>query len=139
MSTHVHLILRVDDGSLSAGMRDLNREYSCDFNLRHGRVGTFVRDRFGSRRIEDGEDLLGTYIYVVLNPVEAGLCLRAEDWRSSSYRTTIGLADDFPFVDAAPVIAEAGGVAELRRFVESAARARLERTRPEPGSGRVLT
>ena len=45
MSTHVHLLLRIPDESLAIGMRDLNREYSCDFNLRHGRVGTFVRKR----------------------------------------------------------------------------------------------
>src|SRR5260221_4128626 len=67
MSTHVHLLLKVEDASLSDGMRDLNREYSWDFNLRHGRVGTFVRDRFGSRRIESGRDLLGAYAYVVRN------------------------------------------------------------------------
>jgi len=56
MSTHVHLLLRIDDPSLSVGMRELNREYSCDFNLRHKRVGTFVRGRFGSRRIEGRAD-----------------------------------------------------------------------------------
>jgi len=137
MSTHVHLLLRVSDRSLSVGMRDLNREYSCDFNLRHGRVGVFVRGRFGSRRIEDGADLLGTYAYVVLNPVAGGLCLSPEEWRWSSYRTTIGLATDFPFVDAGPAIAEAGGREQLRRVVESIARARPGRIRPEPGSGRV--
>jgi REP-associated tyrosine transposase len=140
MSTHVHLLVSVPDESLAIGMRDLNREYSCDFNLRHGRLGTFVRKRFGSRRIEDAEDLLGVYAYVVLNPVAERLCLRPEEWRWSSYRTTIGMSADFPFVDAAAVIAEAGGSPDaLRRMVESAARSRLQGTRPEPGSGRVLS
>ena len=140
MATHVHLLLSVPDESLPIGMRDLNREYSCDFNLRHGRKGTFLRKRFGSRRIEDGADLLGAYSYVVLNPVAEGLCIRPEDWRWSSYRTTLGLASDFPFVDAGVVIAEAGGTpAALRRVVEAAARARPNPTRPEPGSGRVFT
>lgn len=138
MSTHVHLLLGVPDSSLAVGMRELNRDYSCAFNMRHGRAGTFVRQRFGSRRIEDGADLLATYAYVVLNPVAEGLCLRPEEWRWSSYRTTLGVTDDFPFVDASSAIAEAGGApADLRRAVESAARARLERTRPEPGSRRV--
>ncbi len=138
MSTHVHLLLRVNDMSLPVGMRDLNREYSCDFNLRHARVGAFVRAPFGSRRIEHGKDLLGTYAYVVLNPVAAGLSQRPEEWRWGSYRTTIGLADDFPFVDAGPGIAEAGGLGELRRIVDSVARDRLTRTRPEPRPGRVF-
>ena len=120
-------------------MRDLNREYSCAFNGRHRRTGTFVRSRFGSRRLEDGPGLVTGFAYVVLNPVAAGLCHRPEEWRASSYRTTVGLCADFPFVDAAKVIGEAGGSADdLRRAIESVARARLQRTRPEPGSGRVL-
>jgi putative transposase len=140
MSTHVHLLVRVADESLSIGMRDLNREYSCDFNLRHGRIGTFVRKRFGSRRIEDADDLLGAYAYVVLNPVVEGLCRRPEEWRWSSYRTALAMSEDFPFVDASSVIAEAGGTpAALRGLVEAAARTRLNRPRPEPGSGRGLS
>jgi REP-associated tyrosine transposase len=140
MSTHVHLLLNVSDDSLAIGMRDLNREYSCDFNNRHGRKGSFVRTRFGSRRIEGADDLLGVYVYIVLNPVAEGLCLRPEEWRWSSYRTTTGMSADFPFVDGTIVIAEAGGTPDaLRQAVESAARTRLNQPRPEPGSGRGLT
>jgi REP-associated tyrosine transposase len=137
MSTHVHLLLEVPDESLAIGMRDLNRECSCDFNLRHGRQGTFLRKRFGSRRIDDSEDLLGAYSYVVLNPVAEGLCMRPEEWRWSSYRTAIGISPDFPFVDPTTVIAEAGGTPRaLRKAVELAARTRPNEPRPEPGSGR---
>jgi putative transposase len=140
MSTHVHFLLSVPDESLPMGMRDLNREYSCDFNLRHGRKGSFLRKRFGSRRIEDADDLLGTYCYVVLNPVAEGLCRRPEEWRWSSYRTTVGISEDFPFIDDSSVVAEAGGTpGALRAVVESAARGRPNKTRPEPGSGRVRT
>jgi REP-associated tyrosine transposase len=140
MSTHVHLLLDVRDESLAVGMRDLNREYSRDFNLRHDRVGTFVRKRFGSRRINDSADLLGAYAYLALNPVVGGLCLWPEEWRWSSYRTTIGMSTDFAFVDDATVIAEAGGTPrQLRETVDGIARLRLKRTRPEPGSGHVLT
>ena len=133
MSTHVHFLVSVPDESLPIGVRDLNREYSCDFNLRHGRKGTFLRKRFGSRRIEDADDLLGTYSYVVLNPVVEGLCLRPEEWRWSSYRTTLGMATDFPFVDARSVIAEASGtLGALRQVVDSAARARVARCGRRP-------
>jgi putative transposase len=140
MSTHVHILLRVPDESLPLGMRDLNREYSCDFNLRHSRTGAFLRKRFGSRRIDGAADLLGVYCYVVLNPVTEGLTLRPEEWRWSSYRTTLGMSADFPFVDDRSVVAEAGGTGEgLRQVVEGVARARLEGTRSEPGSERVFT
>jgi putative transposase len=140
MSTHVHLLLDVPDDSLPVGMRDLNREYSGDFNLRHRRSGTFVRKRFGSRHIETAADLLGVYSYVVLNPVVERLCLRPEEWRWSSYRTTLGISSDFPFVDSGAVIAEAGGSPEaLHAVVDGIARVRPNRTGPEPGSGLVLS
>jgi REP-associated tyrosine transposase len=115
MTTHVHAIVGVPDLSLPEGMRYLNREYSRDFNARHGRVGHFVRQRYGSRRIQDARDLVGGFGYVVLNPVRAGMCPRAEDWRWSSFATTIGLTDDFAFVDASLVLAEFGGSATALR------------------------
>ena len=103
-------------------MQYLNREYSKRFNACHDRFGHFVRRRFGSRRIIDGRDLLGTYAYVVLNPVKEGMCPRAEDWRWSSYATTLGLTEDFGFVEASVVIAElSGSVDALRRLVTARA------------------
>jgi hypothetical protein len=52
------------------------------------------------------------------------MCPRAEDWRWSSYATTLGLTEDFAFVDARIVIAELdGSVDALRALV--AARAPL--------------
>jgi REP element-mobilizing transposase RayT len=126
LTTHVHLIVSVPDTSLPLGMKQLNMAYSRDFNARHDRVGQFIRRRYGSRRINDGRDLAGTYAYVVLNPVLAGLCPRPEDWRWSSYGTTLRISNDFPFIDASLAIAEAGGSTEaLRRTVDARARERL--------------
>ncbi|HET7567353.1 MAG TPA: hypothetical protein VFJ91_05135 [Gaiellaceae bacterium] len=126
LTTHYHMIVSVPDGSLAAGMQFLSREYSKDFNARHDRYGQLVRRRYGSRRIVDGKDLVGVYIYVVLNPVEAGLCPRGEDWRWSSYATTLGLSRDFEFVDASLVLAEVGGSTEtLRELVAAEQERRL--------------
>jgi putative transposase len=120
MGTHVHLVVDVPDRSLALGMKELNMAYSRDFNARHGREGQFVRRRYGSRRINDGRDLVGAYAYVVANPVVAGLCGRPEDWRWSSYASTLGISDDFPFVNAALAVAEAGGTRDaLQRLVNS--------------------
>ncbi len=132
MTTHVHLLLLVDDESLPEGMRYLNREYSKDFNACHERVGSFVRKRYGNRRVEGREDLLGAYAYVVLNPVKEGMCERAEEWRWSSFATTLGLSNDFPFVDAEPVFAELGSSPEnaraaLREFVAGQAERHVHR------------
>jgi putative transposase len=129
LDTHVHLILQTDDWSLPLGMKRLNLEYSKDFNIRHTRRGQFVRCRYGNRRIRTGQDLVGVYAYVILNPVKAGLAPRAEDWRWSSYPTTLGISHDFPFVDASPLLAELGGsVDALRAAIEARHRAHLSRT-----------
>ena len=126
LSTHVHLIVDVPDTSLPLGMKQLNMSYSRDFNQRRDRVGQFVRRRYGSRRIVDGRDLVSTYAYVVLNPVLAGMCPRPEDWRWSSYGTTLRISDDFRFVDGSLAVVEAGGSTEaLRRIVDARARERL--------------
>jgi hypothetical protein len=60
---------------------------------------------------------------VARNPVGAGLVERPEDWRWSSYGTTIGASEMFGFVDAREVLGEFGTsrsaqVRGLRRFVE---------------------
>jgi REP-associated tyrosine transposase len=129
LSTHVHLIVSVPDASLPLGMKQLNMGYSRDFNARHDRVGQFVRRRYGSRRIVDGRDLVAAYSYVVLNPVRAGLCPRPEDWRWSSYATTLRISDDFPFIDASLAVVEAGGSTDaLRKTVDARARERLSRS-----------
>lgn len=128
MTTHAHLLLDVPDMSLPAAMQRLNFDYSRRFNVRHDRGGQFVRRRYGSRRIEDAADLLGAFGYVMLNPVKAGMCPRAEDWRWSSLATTLGIAEDFPFVNASIVLAEFGGsVGRLRTFVEAGWRNHLAR------------
>jgi putative transposase len=129
LSTHVHFIIDVPDTSLPLGMKRLNMGYSREFNARHDRVGQFVRRRYGSRRIDDGRDLVAAYAYVVLNPVDAGLCPDPEDWRWSSYGTTLRISNDFPFVDASLVVAEAGGSIEgLQRTVDARARERLSQS-----------
>ena len=127
MTTHVHAIVDVPDASLPSGMQYLNREYTKRFNARHDRSGHFVRKRFESRRIVGEADLLGTYSYVVLNPVREGVCPRPEDWRWSSYATTLHLTSDFSFVDAQIVLAELGGSIDSLRDVVSARAALLSK------------
>ena len=129
LSTHVHFIVDVPDTSLPLGMKQLNMAYSKEFNGRHNRVGQFVRRRYGSRRIVEGRDLVATYAYVVLNPVRAGMCPRPEDWRWSSYGTTLRISKDFPFVDGSLAVLEAGGSTEaLRETIDARARERVSQS-----------
>ena len=90
MENHVHLLLEAPLGNLSAGMQLLHGRYAQDFNQRHGRVGHRFQGRFGAVRIESDQQLWAAAAYIGRNPVAAGLCERAEEWRWSSYAATLG-------------------------------------------------
>jgi len=98
MPNHFHLVVRVPHANLSPAMKYLNGGYSRRTNVRYGRVRHLFQNRFEAVRVRDDSHLLTVLRYVVLNPVDAGLCRRPEDWRWSSYRSTAGLALAPPFL-----------------------------------------
>lgn len=123
MTSHYHLVVEVADEVLPRYMHALNLPYARNFNRRWGLRGHVQYNRYGSRRILDEDDLVGTYGYVVNNPVRAGRCGRAEEWLWSSYAGTLGLAPPHSFVDDAKILRCFGGPpvdprAALRRRVE---------------------
>lgn len=123
MTTHVHLILGVDDDELAEGMQSLNFRYAVRFNSRHRRRGHLFGARYDARRLVDDSYLQIAYRYDAWNPVGAGLASRPEEWRWSSYAAAIGLRDDFAFVDPSRVLGCFGerreiAIARLRAFVE---------------------
>ncbi len=87
MTTHYHLVLETSQGQLSTGMHRLNGVHAIRFNRRHKRHGHLFGDRFASWVIEDEDYFAATCRYVLLNPVRAGLCTRAEDWPWSRQAT----------------------------------------------------
>jgi REP element-mobilizing transposase RayT len=96
MTNHFHLLVTTPDPNLSAGMQYLNSCYAQWFNQRHGLEGHFVERRFYSRLVETEEYLLTLARYILLNPVRAGLCRSAGDWRWSSYRATVSALSEVP-------------------------------------------
>jgi REP element-mobilizing transposase RayT len=80
MGTHYHLVIETDRGSLSGGAHRLNSLYATGFNERHGRFGHVFSERFSTRVIESEDYLFDVCAYVLLNPIRAGLCNRAEEW-----------------------------------------------------------
>ena len=80
MSTHYHLVVESRRRQLSSGLQYANCGYATHFNRRYGRFGHVFAGRFSARAIEDEEYLREACTYVLLNPVRAGLCDRAEDW-----------------------------------------------------------
>jgi REP element-mobilizing transposase RayT len=123
MTSHYHLIVEVADGVLPVGMHALNLPYARQHNRRYGLRGHVQFRRYGSRRIENEDDLVNTFAYVANNPVEAGLCSSAADWVWSSYAGTVGLTELASFVDPARVLRyfdwpRVDPQAALRRHVE---------------------
>jgi REP element-mobilizing transposase RayT len=86
MPNHYHLVVETLLVRLSAGLHRLNGIYAQRFNERHRRLGHLWGDRFGVRVIEDDRYLATACEYVIQNPVRAGLCESAADWRWSASR-----------------------------------------------------
>jgi putative transposase len=90
MDNHVHLLVQTPEANLGAGMQRLHGNYALLFNRRHGRVGHMFQGRFKSERVLDDRQFWTVARYIARNPVEAGLCRMAHEWKWSSHR---GLVD----------------------------------------------
>lgn len=90
MSNHYHLVIETPEANLSKGMRQLNGEYTRQFNRSTRRVGHVFQGRYKAIHVEKEVYLLELSRYVVLNPVRAHMVREAGDWPWSNYRATIG-------------------------------------------------
>jgi REP element-mobilizing transposase RayT len=85
MTNHVHLILAAPHANLPKAMQYLWARVVERFNRRHCRRGHLVQAPYRAKPIESEEHYLAARAYVAMNPVEAGLCEKPEDWRWSGY------------------------------------------------------
>jgi putative transposase len=119
MDNHVHLLLETREPNLGAGMRRLHGSYAQRFNARHGSSGHLFQERYGSVWVKTDEQLWTLAVYIAMNPVEAGLCGRPDDWPWSSH--SMVLSDTAPdWVDVQHLLdsfAAAGGDGR-RRYAE---------------------
>ncbi|CAN5818668.1 transposase [soil metagenome] len=92
MGTHYHLVLESRAAHLSAGLHRLHWLYARSFNQKHGLFGHVFAGRFSTRVIESEDYLFDACTYVLLNPIRAGLCNRAEDWPWSFSRYGLDLS-----------------------------------------------
>jgi putative transposase len=101
MPNHVHLVLvPSDEDGLRCALSRVHRVYAGRIHERLQRTGHFWQGRFGCVAMDEAH-LCAAFRYVALNPVRAGLVKLAEDWRWSSTRAQLGLADDGMTVVAA--------------------------------------
>ncbi|MBM2821605.1 MAG: transposase [Thermoleophilia bacterium] len=100
-------------------MQSFEAPYAQAFNHRYERQGHLFRGRFYSTRLETDDHLVAAFIYVLLNPVRAGIVERPELWRWSSYAAIAGL-------EPAPAYLDVAGALELVDSDTQAARRKLE-------------
>jgi REP element-mobilizing transposase RayT len=99
MPNHYHLLIRLTDGGLSEGMRELNGCYSRWSNAMHELTGTghLVRNRFKSPLVDSDEYVLRVLRYIPRNPVASNFAVAPAAWRWSGYRANLGLEHPQPF------------------------------------------
>ena len=122
MGNHWHGLIETPLGNVADALHRINWTHACRFNRRHGFRDHVFGTTYHDELIHSDAHFLEVVRYIALNPCEAGVCRRPEDWSWSSYAGMLGLADLPPFVDAAEVLASFGsgdvGRARLRTFVE---------------------
>jgi REP element-mobilizing transposase RayT len=109
MTTHVHLLVETPEPNLAVGMHQLHGEFVRAFNKRHGRSGHLFQGRYGSVLVRDDAQLWTTVAYIAANPVEAGICGSAADWRWSSHGAVVGEAVPPPWLDVERLLGHFGG------------------------------
>lgn len=95
MSNHFHLLATPStvDG-LPKMMQAVGRSYVRYFNATQQRTGTLWEGRYKSTVIQSERYLLACMVYIDLNPVRAGMVMRAQDYPWSSYGHYVGLHTD---------------------------------------------
>lgn len=94
MDNHYHLILQNSSGKLSDFMRQLNGHYGMIYRKKEGGRGYIFQGRYKSTLIDVGPYLQIAIIYVLLNPVRAGLVKDPFEYRWSSIDEYFGSDKD---------------------------------------------
>ena len=85
MTNHYHLQIRSKEASLSKVMSLINKRYANYYNIKYKLSGHVFEKRFYDKLIEGKEGMLAVSRYIHLNPVEAKMVKKPEDYPWSSY------------------------------------------------------
>lgn len=86
MDNHTHILIYTENITyLSNYMKSLNTSYGIYYNKTNNRIGFVFRNRFQSQYINDKNYLINCIKYIHMNPVKAGMELKEEKYKYSSY------------------------------------------------------
>ena len=84
MDNHYHLVLQNTSGKLSMFMQKINTKFAVHYRKREGGKGYVFQDRYYSSLIGDETYLRMAIVYVLLNPVRAGIISNPQEYSYSS-------------------------------------------------------
>ncbi len=93
MDNHYHLLIETPAGNLCRGMRHLNGVYTQKWNWKYKKTGHVFQGRYKAIIVDKDAYLLELCRYIALNPVRAHMVPCAEEWKWSSYRCLVGIAE----------------------------------------------
>lgn len=102
MNNHYHLLLENSSGRMSALLKQVNGSYGIYYRRKHGGKGYVFQNRFKSTLIQDDAYLRLAILYLLQNPVRAGLVVKNIEHPWSSAGEYMGKTrqpiTDVPFV-----------------------------------------
>ena len=112
MSNHVHMVLKEKEvGDISVIMKRILTKYARWYNIKYGRSGALIANRYKSIPVEVDEYFIPLIRYVHQNPIRAGIVENLEEYSNSSY---IEYTGDEEITDTSFLFA----MMEQDRFVE---------------------
>ena len=111
MVNHTHLLVEAPTRTdLRVGTRRLRRAHGHALALRHGLPGPAWSSGARPLPITTERRFWAVSAYIAANPVDAGLCPTAADWRWSSHPALLGHVPTPPWLDIARLLFLLGGV-----------------------------
>lgn len=89
MTNHIHLQIQTTNWHIKDIIKELHSRYAVYFNREHNYVGHLFQGRYGAKLIDTDAYFLEASKYIHLNPLEAKMVFKAENYPWSSYRAFI--------------------------------------------------
>lgn len=97
MPNHHHLLVKLEEPNLDAGMHRLHGLFAQRWNPRNDQSGHVFFRRYRSIPLLRNGAAGRVSRYIDLNPVRAGLCRRPDAWEWGGYRAVIGKTNPLGF------------------------------------------
>ena len=86
MNNHAHIVLKEkNSGDISLIMKRILTKYARWYNIKYGRSGALIANRYKSVPVEVDEYFLQLIRYVHQNPMKAGIVVNIDEYEYSSY------------------------------------------------------